>query len=150
MGIINIIQNIKQIHKEDIIFVHIGKFYYSYGKDAYIISYLFQYKLMQIDEIHTYSCAFPEQAFSKVIAHLENHKINYLVVDKRNNYDVEEISNNHNLNTYQKYFEKAKEYINMKKRIDKISDYLIKHITEIDIKEKIGKMEAIINETRKV
>lgn len=36
MGIINIIRSIKQIHKKDIILVRIGKFFYSYGKDAYI------------------------------------------------------------------------------------------------------------------
>ena len=38
MGIINIIKVVKQVHKEDVVLVKIGKFYQVYGKDAYIIS----------------------------------------------------------------------------------------------------------------
>lgn len=150
MGIINIIRNIKQIHEKDIILVRIGKFFYSYGKDAYILSYLFKYKLTQIEEEHTYSCAFPEQTFPKVTANLENKKINYIVVDRRNNYDIEQKSDNKNLNCYQEYFEKAKKYIDMKRRIENISKYLIQHIEEEQTKEKIKKMEEIIYETRKI
>lgn len=41
MGIINMIKTIKQIHKNDIILLKIGKFYHTYGKDSYIIAYLF-------------------------------------------------------------------------------------------------------------
>lgn len=150
MGIVNIIKNIKQIHGEDIILIRIGKFYYSYGKDAYILSYLFQYKLILIEEENIYSCAFPEQSFPKVTAQLEHKKINYIVVDRRNNYDVEEKSNHKNLNCYQEYIQKAKKYIDRKRKIDKISHYLIEHIEEEETKEKIEKMEAMINERRKI
>ena len=150
MGIINIIRSIKQIHEKDIILVRIGKFFYSYGKDAYILSYLFQYKLTQIQGEHTYSSAFPIQTFSKVIAYLENKKINYIVVDKRNNYDIEEKSNNRNLNCYQEYFEKAKKYVDTKRKIDNISRYLMQHIEEEQTKEKIKKVEEIIYEGRKI
>ena len=44
MGIINTIKNIKLVHPNDIALVNVGKFYYAYGKDAYILSYLFKYK----------------------------------------------------------------------------------------------------------
>ena len=150
MGIINIIRSVKQIHEKDIVLVRIGKFYYSYGKDAYILSYLFQYKLVQIKEESTCSCAFPQQTFPKVTASLENKKINYIVVDRRNNYDIEEKSDNKNLNCYQSWFEKAKAYINMKQRIDKISETLIENINKEETKEKIKQVEEIIYEGRKI
>ena len=51
MGIINIIKVVKQVHKEDVVLVKIGKFYQVYGKDAYIISYLFGYKIKKILKI---------------------------------------------------------------------------------------------------
>ncbi len=150
MGIINIVGNIKQIHSEDIILVSIGKFYYAYGKDAYILSYIFKYKLMKIKENNIYSCAFPKQSFPKVVSRLENSKINYIVVDRRNNYEVEEKSDNKNLNTYTKWFEKAQKYIKIKTSAEKIYNYIIENIEEKTIKEKIKKMEEIINETGKI
>lgn len=51
MGIINTIKNIKLVHPNDIALVNVGNFYYAYGKDAYILSYLFKYKLMLIEQI---------------------------------------------------------------------------------------------------
>ena len=150
MGIINVIKNVKKIHEKDIILIRIGKFYYSYGKDAYLMSYLFKYKLMKLEQENTYSCAFPEQAFSKISALLDNKKINYIILDRRNNYDIEEKIDNKNLNKYDEYFKKAKEYVNKKIRIEKIYYYLISNISEKEINVSIEKMERIINERRKI
>ena len=50
MGIINMIQTMKLVHKLDIVLVKIGNFHQVYGKDAYIISYLFGYKLKKIEK----------------------------------------------------------------------------------------------------
>lgn len=36
IGIINIIKVVKQVHKEDVVLVKIGKFYQVYGKDIYL------------------------------------------------------------------------------------------------------------------
>ena len=95
-------------------------------------------------------CGFPESSIKKVIAKLEEKKINYLILDRRNNYDVDDICDNKNLNAYLKYFEKAKKYINCKMRIDNINDFLIKIMGKEDFKDIINKMEDIINERRKV
>ena len=65
MSIINIVKNIKQVHPEHIILIKIGKFYYSYRKDAYIISYIFGYKLKNIEV-----CAFPVFILNKIMAKL--------------------------------------------------------------------------------
>ena len=45
MAIVNMLKTIKEIHPTDIIFVEIGSFFYAYGKDSYIVSYLFSYQL---------------------------------------------------------------------------------------------------------
>ena len=136
------IETIKLIHKEDIVLVKIGTFYTAYGKDAYIINYLFNYKLNKTQDI--YSSSFPIPSLGKVTAILESHKINYVLVDKRNNSDVEQQSNNKKLNTYSKFLKLAKEKVNKNKRIEQIIEYL-KEDEEI-----IEEVEKLIYERRKV
>lgn len=63
MGIINIVANIKEIYAEYITLVKVGNFFYCYGRDSYIISYLFNYKI-NILEKSVYSCAFPNNAYN--------------------------------------------------------------------------------------
>ena len=71
-----------------------------------------------------------------------------MIVDRRNNYDVDEFYDNKNLNTYNQTYEKAKQYINSKHRVDKIYQYLIHNLNN---KKLINQMEkVIINEGRKV
>ena len=147
MGIIRIVKTAKEVHKNDIILVKIGKFYQVYGKDAYIISYMFDYKLKKVEEV--YMCGFPQDSYNKVIAKLEEKKINYMILDRRNNYEIDEICDNKNLNTYTTYFEKARKYINLKIRIENINNYLLENIDKQDFKKIISKMEEIINERRK-
>ena len=65
-------------------------------------------------------CGFPQDSYNKVIAKLEEKKINYMILDRRNNYEIDEICDNKNLNTYTTYFEKARKYINLKIRIENI------------------------------
>ena len=144
MGIINMIQTIKLVHKLDIILVKIGKFYQVYGKDAYIISYLFGYKLKRVENVMV--CGFPLSSVNKIISILEDKKINYLIVDRRKNYEVDERLDNKNLNNYTKYFEKAKKYISYKTRIDNINNFLLENIDKEDFKDIIRKMEDVINE----
>lgn len=147
MSILTIVKNIKQIHNKYILLVKLGKFYYCYGRDAYIVSYFFGYKLNLIDET-TFSCGFPSESLNKVIAKLEKEKINYMIVDRRNNYDVEEKENYNKLNTYDKYFEEAKEKIGVKLRIQKISNYLIKNSNNKEIKNILIKIEKILQENK--
>lgn len=148
MGIINIVKTVKEIHREDIVLVKIGKFYHVYGKDAYIISYLFQYKLKEIENV--FMCGFPIQSISKIMAELETKKINYLILDRRNNYDVDEVSSNKNLNQYSKYLEKSKSYIKYRNRIDNIYKFMLDNIQKEEMKNIIKQMEEIINERRKI
>ena len=90
MAVTTIIKTIKSIHPDSIILVKVGKFYNVYGKDSYILSYFFNYKLKELDGI--VSCGFPIESINKIMAKLENKKINYLIVDRRNNYDVDALA----------------------------------------------------------
>ncbi|MDO5556124.1 MAG: hypothetical protein Q4G09_05775 [Clostridia bacterium] len=149
MAMITMVRAIKQIHSEDLVLIKIGNFYHAYGKDSYILSYLFSYKLKEFAE-HYSTCGFPIDSISKVKAILEEKKINYLLLDKRNNYEEEEKSDNGNLNAYDKEFAKASKYIKLKKRIDNIYEILLSEITKKGIKETIIRIEDVINEGRKV
>ena len=146
MGIINIVKNVKKIHNNYVVLIKVGNFYYCYGRDTYIISYLFKYKI-NIMKNNIYSCAFSQNAINKVMAKLENSKINYLILDRRNNFEVNEQCNLKNLNKYDKYYEKAKNEISTNMRIEKIYQYLLENNHN---KELINEIEKVINEGRKV
>lgn len=146
MGVIKALSNIKFVHPNYVILILMGKFYFAYGKDSYILSYIFGYKLNRIESEKTYSCAFPTNSIKKVTAKLEMQKINYILLDRRNNYEVDEKSDNKNLNTYEETFLKAKEYVNIKLRIDNIYKYFLQNLKSKEIKDKIKKVENILSE----
>lgn len=148
MGIINMIQKIKQIHTKDMVMVKIGKFYHCYGKDAVIMMYLFGYKLQQKDQI--FFSGFPSQVLNKVKATLENKKINYLILDRRNNYEVDETQSFRNLNNYEEIYEKAKKYKTEKTHIEAIYKTLIEKIGKEGNIENIKEIEKVLSERRKV
>ena len=148
MGIVNIVQNVKEIHPEYVVIIGVGKFYYTYGKDSYIISYLLNYKLGTFQNISR--CGFSNNSIKMVMAKLEQNKINYLILDRRNNYNVDEKYDNKNLNNYAKIFKKAKKTIGIKKRIENINEYLYSNINNENINKILNKMEKIINEGRKI
>lgn len=145
MSAITMVQVIKEVHKTDIALVKIGEFYHVYGKDAYIVSYLFEYKLSLIENKYV-TCGFPVKSLTKIEATLEQKRINYIVLDRRNNYFVDEISDHKNLNTYEETYEKAYKYIIKRNRIQKIYEYLMKNINQKETMEKIKEIEKIINE----
>ena len=141
-----ILETIRKVHKDTVIIVKTGNFYNVFGQDTYILSYLFGYKLNKIyNDIVT--TGFPKESINKVIAKLEHKKINYLVVNKSNNYEVDEKCINNNLNTYKKVLMDAKSYINAKLRVENINKYLLKNLNN---KQLIEEIEKIINERRKI
>ena len=146
MAIITMIKVIKEIHPESLVLVKVGKFYNAYGKDSYIISYLFGYKLKTVEGVS--STGFPVEGLNKVKAKLENKKIDYILLDRRNNYDVDEISENKNLNTYDQTFKKAKTYINSKEKVENIYQILLKNLNNKKMIEEVEKV--LINERRKI
>ena len=115
MAIITIIKEVKKFHQQELAIIKIGNFYHCYGKDAYIISYLLGYKLSKTKENY-YVCGFPIKSIVKVENMLERKKVNYIILDRKNNYDIEVFKDYKNLNQYQSTYEKAKKYIKTMKQ----------------------------------
>ena len=106
ISIVTIVKEIKEIHPEYITLIKSGKFYRIYGKDAYIISYLFKYKIKVEGEI--VSSGFQVESLKRVQYILENKKINYIILDSRTNYIIEEKEDFKNLNNYSEFYQKSK------------------------------------------
>lgn len=138
------IKVIKEIHPNDIVFLKVGQFYHCYGKNAVIVSYLFNYSIKKLD--NNYDCGFPITAINKVKTRIEEQKINYLVVNKADNYEVYEEENFKSENNYMPIYNKAHKYINRKNRIVEIYNYLMDNINSEDIKDKINEVEDILYE----
>lgn len=145
MSVLNMAKNIKEIHPDYILCFKVGSFYHCFGKDSYIMSYLFGYQIKSGMDNNMCSIGYPKNALPKVQARLEKEKINYLLIDTRNNYDVDEKSDYKNLNTYLENYEKAQKYVKLKRKINKISENLTLKIFDNDIKDKLKKIEEIIN-----
>ncbi len=134
-------KTIKQVHPEFTVMYKTGAFYNAYGKDAYILSYLFNYNVKTNAENVSIS-GFPERSISKVKASLENKKINYMIITPKNNYNVDEEMDFKNLNKYKEVFEKAQKIVSLRKRVNNITEMLL---NQLDI-EKITEIEKIIYE----
>lgn len=143
MKITKIIKTMKQVNPDKILFLKVGNFYYIYGKDTYIISYMFGYKTKLIEENIPFS-GFPKNALNKVLTKVEENKISYFVVDKSQNYEIIEEQNFKKQNNYSKIYIKAHKYILKRNKINNIYKYLIKNINEEETEQKIKKIEEII------
>ena len=146
MSIENMVQTIKQIHKEDVVLIKVGSFYHGYGRDSYILSYLFGYKRKTIGN-NIGDTGFSSTALNKVKYTLEKNKINYITIDRGHNYEVEDKIEFKGENQYLKVYEKAHKYIGIGRRINAITQYLMENIEQETIKQKIERIEEIIYET---
>jgi len=109
-----------------------GKFYNAYEDDAYVVNAVLGYK------VGNGRVGFPVNAIGKVVSELEDHKINYVVIEQ----DVEVDKAVFPFNNYNKYFkigtesvEKAKNYEKLILRIKDLSsdkvDKIINYVNEI-------------------
>lgn len=140
MSTIYMIKNIKELLPEYVVLVKIGTFYEVYNNDSYIISYLFNYKIKTLIEGDK-NCGFPTGALNKVLSILENKSINYIVVDKKHNYEEETKMNFKRKNKYNELLTKSKKYIDRITRINKIRNYLLNNYSKIESVEKIKNMK---------
>ena len=81
MSIMNMVKNIKEIHPKSLLLFKVGAFCEGYGKDSYIISYLFNYQVRQNGKNNISKVGFSKKAIPSVISKLEEQKIDYLLID---------------------------------------------------------------------
>ncbi len=143
------IETIEEMNPKTICMFKIGTFYHTYNRDSYIMSYIFNYKIKELGQSHK-ECGFPVVTLPKIIAKLEEKSINYIVIDRRNNYDVEQKTEYKDLNNYDKYFEKAHKFVNRKRRIDNITEFLNNNIEDNILSNTLSKIEGILYEGREV
>ena len=133
------INNFKELFPNYVVMIKMGTFYEVYYNDAYIISHLLGYKLKILNGI-VRNCGFPTVSLNKVLYILDNKNINYLVVDKSDNYSELNKNNFKNKNRYNEIYEICKEEIDLKLRIEKIYKYLLNN------KNKVKQIEEVLYE----
>lgn len=149
MSVENMVNRIKQVHPDYVALIKIGVFYHAYGKDAYIISYLFGYKRKPFGNSST--CGFPRSVLSYVQSVLENKLINYIVIDRAHQYEVDEKVDFKKSNNYIEMYNKAHRNLRIQERAMNIYNYITDNIEDKDIKSKLIKIEDMLyNEERKI
>ena len=139
MSTVDVIRTMKQVHPNDVILIKIGKFYHAYGKDAYIISFIFNYQLKKV-ETNTNTTGFPAVALNKVIKTLEDKSINYMVIDRGDNYEPIDKGNFKQNNKYIDMYNTAHRYQTRKNKIDEIYEYLLTNINDDIVREQIQRI----------
>lgn len=143
MGLENMIRNLKEIHHEYVVLIKQGVFYNAYGKDAYIISYLFGYKRKIYGE-NSSSCGFPKSSLAYVESKLEDKKINYISVDRAHQYEVEEKVDFKKDNRYIQTYNKAFKNVRIQERALNIYNYIIDNIEDENMRKRIGEVEEVL------
>ena len=96
------------------------------------------------------TCGFPITAEKRVRTKLEESKINYKIIDPRNEYNVDVTEDYKNLNNYENEFKKDFTIMKQKKVITRITEELTLYIDKPNFKEIIRKIEDVLDEAREV
>lgn len=147
MNTIQIVKKMKEAHKDSIVLIKIGSFYHVYSRDAYILSYLFDYKLKQLEKDYI-TCGFPINSINKVIECLKEKQVNYIIVKKDDNYEITSQTQYGKQNNYKTVYEKSRIYVITKTRISNIYNYLEESIFDEGIKELLLNIENLIDERK--
>ena len=142
-------KRLKDVHPNFLILYKSGTFYKTFGKDAYIIGAMFDYNVHIVNQ-NIPTCGFPMSAEKRVRAKLEENKINYKIVDPRNEYSVDVSEDYKNLNEYENELKKDFTLIKYKKIINRITEELTMNMNKPDFKDIIRKIEDILDETGKI
>ena len=138
----------KSLHEKYICLFKVGTFYCAYNRDAYIMSYIFKYKIQEKKDAK--ECAFPIDSINKIKARLEQEKVNYILVDTRPEYDITEKADLNNSNRYDSIYTRARNYVNYKLRLDAIYKILLDDINEKNFRQILAKVEEIVYENGKI
>ena len=116
-----------EYHKKypnSILLVLSGNFYNVYGKDAYILCYLFRfinklYTTEEATEIYVPKTGFPRNSLDMVLLELEDKKVNYVIKVKDKSDIVQDFKK---LNTYQRRYNASEKYCLDKIKLNEIME----------------------------
>lgn len=116
-----------------LIYKNNGKFYNAYDNDAYILSGIMGYKV-----VNGRKCGFPDNALDKVINRLEDNKISYQIIYTNNKPVIKDYKK---LNNYDKFYKKSLETMEIQNKVDIIVDK-IKNASNEDL---MKILESLLN-----
>ena len=141
MDIIEKVRIIKKIESKFIIFVKIGTFYNVYEEDSFILSYLFGYKLKIENNYRT--CGFQITSSSKVFSKLKENNINYLIIDKRLNFEITEKIDFKRKNQYKSILKIALPYVKLKERLDILCQNILENVDDQNYETELESLKNI-------
>ena len=129
------IGNIKDLFPNYVVLVKVGTFYDAYFYDAKILAYIFKYKIKFVSGVDV--VGFPISSIKRVLYILEQKNINYILVDKKHNYEEEDKQDFKKKNKYDVIKKEAVLFLDNQDRIDKISTYLRENVDKISAVEEL-------------
>lgn len=115
-----------------------GKFFEVYDYDAFILSYLFNYKVLQNGK--TYKCGFPDSSITKITNKLSDLKISYQIIYRGRNPFVKDFKK---INQYSKYKLIALQKLDIKERMDALVEK-VKSLNEEQAKKVMLELEKCL------
>lgn len=106
---------IKREKEDYIVFIKYGKFYRCYGYDAYIMHYLFKYKLTSRETV-----GFPIENVNKILNAFKDKNISVIVINGIDNYLIYECLSN----KYDVYLKESLNYLNFNESINILIDLI--------------------------
>lgn len=106
---------IKREKEEYVVFIKYGKFYRSYDYDAYIMHYLFKYKLTSRETV-----GFPIENINKILGVFKDKNISAIVVNGIDSYVVYECLSN----KYDFYLKESLNYLNFNESVNVLIDLI--------------------------
>ena len=141
MDIVEKIRELKKKESKSIIFIKIGSFYNVYEEDSFILSYLFGYKIKIENNFRT--CGFQITSSLKVFSKLKEKQINYLIIDKRLNYEETSKIDFKRKNQYKNILKIALPYVKLKERLDILCQNILENVNQ-NISENIDNQKLKI------
>ena len=139
MDVVERVKKLKEVETKTIIFVKIGSFYNVYEEDCFILSYLFGYKIKLENNYRI--CGFQITSSNKVFSKLKESNINYLIIDKRLNYEMTEKIDFKRKNQYKNLLKISTPYINLKEKLEILCKNILENIDTKNYKSELENIE---------
>lgn len=117
--------------KNYLMIVKNGKFYNAYGTDAYIMNFLFDYRIVGNEKI-----GFPDSRLQGIITSLEGYKISYQITTSKDDVISKNFKTN---NRYKSYAKNALKNVNINIKINTLVRK-IREIPQDKIEETVDRM----------